>query len=557
MMFKVGLAILLVAYSLSLLANEPPLIVEQPHEFEENIKPDVDIPDSEALSTAESIDTIRVEHVQFQGGTVFDLASLAAIVQPIIGNDVTKTDLVKVLRRITQKYKEAGYPLAFALLPKQNTQDGSITITLVEGYIARSEILIEDTKVKKRVEQLAAQVHDQIPLQKATFERYASLIENIPGYTFKILVPKPKTVNGATTIRVEQVKRDRIETNVGFDYGETEDRQIVAGLRLNTVTSGADELNITTLVPNDTVDEYYALNYSRAIGMDGLQIDFDASRFTSQGNDRIFIADVPINYEENKKRDRLAIGLRYPVKLTKSEKWWLGTKLHHADEESFYKLSRQDGSGSTVDIEKALRYSAIELNSQWQKKYTRQLVSVSARLKQGLELGSNRNQFVDAAGTREGAETTHFTSWDITTMWRFLVSPQWRLQARTNLFWSDDVLPSAEQARYGGSRFARAYPDGQAQGDRGAGAEVELRYLFPVNYNLIKRLEPYILFDVAKTQLQSNDNQQELASAVIGLDVTDQKYYGIGLELAKPIGDAHYETENREPIYNLKIRWKF
>jgi len=557
MTLKLGLAMLLGAFSLSLSANEPPLIVEQPQEFEEKTTLDVDIPDPEALSTAESINLIRVDHVQFQGGTVFELASLATIVQPIIGNDVTKTDLVKVLRQITQKYKEAGYPLAFALLPKQNTQDGKITIALVEGYVARSEIVIEDAKVKNRVERIAAQLHDQIPLEKTTFERYVNLIESIPGYTFKVAVPKPKTLNGATTIRVEQVKRDRIETNIGFDYGDTEDRRIVAGLTVNTLTSAADKLSLTTLIPNDTVDEYYALNYTRAIGVEGLHFDLAANRFVSQGDDRIFIADVPINYEENKERDRFAVGLRYPLRLTKSETWWVGTKLHHLNEESLYQLSRQDGSGSTVDIEKELRYSAIELHSQWQKKYTRQLISVSARLKQGLELGSNRNQFVDAGGTREGTETTHFTTWDLTGMWRFLMSPQWRIQARANIAWSDDILPSAEQARYGGTRFSRAYPDGQAQGDRGAGAELELRYLLPVKFNLVKRLEPYLLFDAAKTELRSNGNQQELASAVIGLDVTDLKFYGIGVEIAKPLGDAHYETGNREAIYNVKVRWKF
>lgn len=557
MKLRAGLAIVLGVMSFSTFANEPPFIVEQPQEFEEKVSPDVDIPDPETLSTAANANTISVEHVQFQGGTVFDLTELASIVQPIIGKDVSKAELVKVLRQITKKYKEAGYPLSFALLPQQKTHDGRITIVLVEGYVARSEIVIEDEKVKKRVEQLAAKLHNQIPLQKDMFERYVSLIESVPGYTFKVRVPKPKTVNGATTIRVEQVDRNRIDTTIGLDDGETEDRRILAGVTVNSLTSAADKLSLTTLLPNDTVEQYYALNYTRAIGTEGLQLDISANRFESQGDDRIFVADVPINYEENKERDQFAVGVRYPLTLTKSESWWVGTKLHHLDEEGLFELSRQDGAGSRVDIEKELRYSALELHSQWQKKYTRQLVSVVAKLKQGLELGNNRNQLIDANGTRNGTETTHFTAWDMTGMWRFLVSPQWRIQARTNLFWSDDILPSAEQARYGGTRFARAYPDGQAQGDRGAAAELELRYLLPVNFNLVKRLEPYVLFDAAKTELRSNDRQQELASAVIGFDVTDQKYYGVGVEIAKPIGDAHYETGDRKAIYNLKVRWNF
>jgi hemolysin activation/secretion protein len=213
--------------------------------------------------------------------------------------------------------------------------------------------------------------------------------------------------------------------------------------------------------------------------------------------------------------------------------------------------------GETVDIEKELRYSALELHTQWQQRSSKRIIQLNAGVKQGLEIGSNRNQLTDANGTRSGTESVHFTAFNVDGAWRYLLHPRWKLQSRANIFWSDDILPSAEQVRYGDKRFGRGYPDGQAQGDRGYAAEIELRYLQLLGFELIKRMEPYLVIDAARTKLRANSNEQELSSAAIGVDITDSQYYSVGLEYAKAMGDPHFKTGDRDPIYNIRLRWQF
>ncbi len=539
-------------------AVEPPFIVDEsePEAFVED-KPDVELPQKEALSTAKHVDTVHIERIQFQGGSVFELNDLAQMVEPLIGKDVSKSDIVKVLRVITARYKEAGYALSFAFLPKQSTADGLLTIALIEGYVARSEIEISDEDVKRRIERLAAKLHNEKPLKQATFERYVSLIESTPGYKFKIRVPKPKTLGGGTTILVEEAKAEWITTSLGFDDSKEEELRLLASATLNGLTSYGDSLTVSTLLPNDTIDAYYAINYRQDIGADGLQLELSGNHFESQGDDRIFVADIPVNYQENKDRDRFKAGLKYPLYLQKNSAWWLGGNLHHLDENSIYELSRADGAGQAVEIEKELRYSAFELYSNWYKQTKRQVFRLSGGIKQGMDLGGQRNHISDASGSRKGSETTHFNALRFDATWRYLISPRWRLESKANLFWSDDILPSAEQIRYGGPRFGRGYADGQAQGDEGMAAELELRYLQPLPMALIKRLEPYVVVDAAKTRLRSNDNEQELVSAAVGVDITDGTHYNLGLEYAKPLGDVHFESGDRSPIYNVRVRWKF
>ncbi len=550
--------ILSLSLSFSSWAVEPPFIVEDPApEQLEKKEAEVDVPSGESLSTAKDVNKIRVNKVQFQGGTVFELKALAEMVRPLIGKDVSKTDIVRVLRGITQQYKDAGYALSFAFLPKQSTADGVLTIVLVEGYIARKEIVIEDEDVRARVEKLAARMEGEKPLTTATFERYVKLIESTPGYKFKIRVPKPKTIGGGTTVRVEEVSADWFDTSLGFDDSKEEELKLLPGVSFNSLTSYGDKLTLTTLVPNDTVKEYYALNYQQDIGSDGLRFELAANHFESEGDDRIFVADVPLNYEENKERDSLRAGVKYPLLLSKKSSWWVGTNLHYLDENALYELQREDGQGDAVEIEKELRYSALELHSSWTKQLTRQIFRLSGSVKQGLELGSSKNSISNANGTRSGSETIHFNTVRLDGLWRFLLSPKWRFQTKANLFWSDDILPSAEQIRYGGPRYGRGYPDGQAQGDKGIAGELELRYLQAIPMRVIKRVEPYVVVDAARTKLRASDREQELVSAAIGIDITDTNTYTVGLEYAKPLGDDHFETGDRSPIYNIKLRWQF
>ncbi len=539
-------------------AVEPPFIVDEAEqEFIEKEKTEVDLPADETLSTARQVDTVRVDKVQFQGGTVFALEELAEMVKPLIGQDVTKAEIVAVLRSITARYKEAGYALSFAFLPKQNTSSGLLTIVLVEGYITRKEIIIEDEDVKARIEKLAARMEGEKPLTTETFERYVSLIEATPGYKFKIRVPKPKTLGGGTTVRVEEVSADWFETSLGFDDSKEEELKLLPGITFNSLTEYGDKLTLTTLLPNDTVEEYYALNYQQDIGTDGLRFELSANHFESEGDDRIFVADIPLNYQENKDRDTVRAGLKYPMLLSKKSSWWIGGNLQYLDEQALYELQREDGLGNAVEIEKALRYSALELNTVWTKQLIRQIFRLSGSIKQGFELGDSKNSISDANGTRSGTETIHFNKVRLDGLWRYMITPKWRVQTKANLFWSDDILPSAEQIRYGGPRYGRGYPDGQAQGDKGMAGEFEIRYLQAIPMRVIKRIEPYIVLDAAKTKLRASDREQELISAAIGVDITDTNTYTVGLEYAKPLGDAHFETEDRSPIYNIKLRWQF
>jgi len=539
-------------------AVEPPQIVEQAgDEFVDKEEYKVDLPAQNKLSTTAYDGSIQVDSIQFQGGSVFEFTLLAEKVKPLIGQRVSKEDIVKALSSVTEMYQQAGYVLSFAFLPKQDINQGRLTISLVEGYVIKSEVVTDNEDVRKRIERFVAKIQSEKPLTKATFERYVALIERTPGYTFKVNVPKPKTVNGATTIRIEEVKSKKYDLTVGLEDSKEDEPSVLVGATMQSMTSYADKLTASMLIPNGVTDTYYHINYQQEIGSEGLIWDVSANQFESHGDDRMLLASIPIDYEASKKRERFSVGLKYPILLSAKSSWWLGSKLHHLNEKNHYELTRTDGIGHSVGIDKNLRYSAIEVNTQWMKKTRQNILVASGKVKQGIEIGNNKNEFIDANGSRQGAESTHFNLMSFNGAWRHLISPQWRLQTKGNLFLSDDVLPSSEQVRYGGQYFGRGYSDSQAPGDRGYAAEVELRYIQTLPTIFVKRIEPYILVDAARSKLESTDKHYALSSVAVGADFSDAKHYTLGFEYAKPLGDAHFEAGDRSPIYNIRVRWNF
>ena len=124
-------------------------------------------------------------------------------------------------------------------------------------------------------------------------------------------------------------------------------------------------------------------------------------------------------------------------------------------------------------------------------------------------------------------------------------------------YWSNDTLPDSERATFGGQNFGRGYPDDQGSGDKGWGLAYEVNYSYNRAGDWVRILQPYIVFDRAKTWF--NDlpvRSSDLSSAALGLRFGDNKYYNIALEAAKPMSDIALDSFNRRPRYTLSFSYQ-
>ncbi len=122
-------------------------------------------------------------------------------------------------------------------------------------------------------------------------------------------------------------------------------------------------------------------------------------------------------------------------------------------------------------------------------------------------------------------------------------------------YWSADTLPESEQAIFGGQNFARAYPDDQANGDKGWGVGYELNASFRSDSGWLKLVQPYAYVDAAKAWFNESSGRSELSSFALGVRLSDQKHYRVGLEAARPLSDPAIDTGERSMRYSLSFSY--
>ncbi|MCK2183440.1 ShlB/FhaC/HecB family hemolysin secretion/activation protein [Halomonas getboli] len=504
---------------------------------------------------------VTVSNVQIQGGSVFDLDTLSAPLQPLVGQRVRVAQLIEATEQITQRYQDAGFPLSYAYLPGNNFQNGTLTVVVVEGYIARTEIAVEDAAVAQRVRRLADRMREERPLTRETFERYTALIERIPGARLAVKAPVPRTPSGATTLRVEQRDSDRVDAGLALGGGDENDTQVIGNLAFHSHTPYAETLSFAYLLPVDNDDTFYAAQYRQELGTDGLRLNMSAQRFEGDDEQPVLVEGRPYEVDQEKVRDRYRLGLDYPLLLERRRSWTVDANLEHLDETADYRYRSE--MGPELRARQDLRYSTLELGTHYRQGNADRRLEGRAELRQGIDLGGAettteiRNVANGVSVDGEGQEELEYTRIELQGRWLEALTPNWRLSTRVAGFWSDDRLPAPERGSYGASRFARAYDDGEAEGERGYAGEVELRYRQALGVSWASHLEPYLVMDGAHTEFNDSALEYDLASVATGFELSNSRLYRVGIEYAYPIGDRPSDLDSREGRVNARLSWDF
>ena len=496
---------------------------------------------------------VPVAHIRFHGGTVFELDDLARELRPMVGRRVTVGELADAVERITRRYQEAGYPLSFAYLPADNFQDGIVTVVLVEGFVAQTELEIAREPVRRRVDRLAEQVVGERPLTRATFERYTALMGRIPGAELSVNAPVPRTPGGATTLRVEEQRTRWVTPGLTIEGDDVDDFRLLASLAFQSTTRYADQLALAALLPVDDDEAFYAAEYSQELGADGWRVSVAASRYDTEDADDLF-SDGDGAVRESRVADRYRIGLEYPLVLSARLLWAAGIEVGHHREQS-----QVDYDGQ-LELDRHLHFSAAGLDTRLMTGRDGRIVELRADVRRGVDLGDNRNDWrlVSTEGEAwfEQPEELEFLRFGLGARWVQPLGATWRFSARADGFWSGDALPSPERGNYGGTaRFGRGYSDNQAQGDYGAAGEVELRYVHGLQTRWLRSLEPYVVVDGARTRYQEREVEHELASAALGLELARGRAYRLRVEYARPVADRDAGSGQRDGRVNVRLAW--
>ena len=490
---------------------------------------------------------VTIRKLQIDGGTVYPLNDVALAFEPLIGHETNLAQLIEATRCITRRYQADGYLLSYAFLPEQRFDDGLVHVILVEGYIRDYQVQGDIGSVSSYVEKLADKLKAERPLTRKTFERYTTLMGAIPGVTLQAQVPPPGTTDGGTHMQIT-ASRKPFTTSMSLNQASRGGTQALLTATSNSQTAMGEQLSVSGLFPpGDDKEHYYRAAYSQFVNAEGTQLVLSGERYRADPGTNLQLGGG-FELKPHQAIDRFSIGLSHPMIASPTESLTLGTRFYGVDQKTRYQLV---GFPQRFDIETNLR--AVAFEGDWRKADADQLRILSAGLYQGID-GMGAKTRSDLEGLKPDLDFFRLRLSGVQSN-KLFGNVQGVLSGA--LYWSDDTLPDSERATFGGQNFGRGYPDDQGSGDKGWGMAYEVNYSYNRAGEWVRILQPYIVFDRAKTWFNDQPIKgNNLSSAAVGLRFGDAKYYNIALEAAKPMSDEALDSLNRQPRYTLSFSYQ-
>lgn len=484
---------------------------------------------------------VLVKGVRIEGDSRYPFESLAGLYAPMVGKEVPIGELIQATSKITERYQQDGYLLSYAFLPADNFRDGVIRVVIVEGYVGRVEVTGDVGPVSRLIERYAEMMGRERPLRRSTFEHYAGVIARVPGVTASVRMPPPSTTDGAAVLTVEP-DRKAFSGNVAFLRDGNEDNRLLATVSSNSQTAMGEQLSVSVLLPpGDKRDSFVRVDYEQAVGPYGTRAGVSASQFRNRKDDQITV--LGNTFDRDRKSDRYSVYVQHPIKLSSTERLFAGARLRAADTTTRFQEVR-----GLLDVEIETRVRAVDLEMDWRRTHGTATSSAQVNVSRGGEWAGAR--------TTDAMTDLDFTRVRVSASHRRPLGNDFEVVMSGVGFWSPDSLPESEQLAFGGAYFGRGYPTDQATGDRGWGGMLELNRSFPVSLPYVSTIQPYLVFDAARTRFNERPFQDgKLSSAGIGLRLSDNRAYTFSMEVAKPTGDRSIESGKRDLRYTFDFNY--
>lgn len=484
-------------------------------------------------------------HFDVTGVHALPFEDVAALLSPLSGKEISLGELVQQVDRITQLYRNRGYPLSFALVQNQSFANGLVVVTVVEGYIGTVRIEGDIGNARDRLESLAEPLKQEKPLQQATLERVLNLMRTVPGVKFTPSLDLPRRADGATELVLAASRQPVSLTGGVADLGTG--MQPLVNVATNSLTPLGEQVKLTASVPFNTDDVKYVSGEIRVpLGNDGLAVKVDGYHYDARPKDE---AIEYLGFNRRVKNNRIGIGVSYPFLLNNTRSLTGTLGVYAANSKDRYEAKTSD---RWLQQDAQVRAANLEMR----------YIQVSEAMTSDVTLAVAKG--FDTADAKKEINTNYgysavpvldldFTRYNLNAKQTFALPAQFGLTLSGAAQYSSNILPSSEQVSFGSWRYAMGYPQGEQSGDKGVGVSAEVNRRFGIGWQYLTNVQPYALIDYARTWYNNSSlqqlNQRHLSSVALGLRFTDDKYYLFDFNVAKPIGSATVNG-NRDVRFN-------
>lgn len=273
--------------------------------------------------------------------------------------ELTFNEMLTIASIITKEYRNKGYFIARAYIPKQNIQENNnlLKIMVIEGQYGKFE-LTNNSNVKDFIVQgMLDDVKNRDNIVNSnTLERSMLLINDLPGSEVMKANIKPGTEIGTSDFIIETKKSSFYNGYiVGDNYGSkyTGHNRLISGIDINSPLKLGDKLELSGLLTNGQDIENYKVGYSFPLMSNGLTSEMSYSK---TNYDLVNLGDTTPNGIYYGDTENFELGIVYPFIRSRNENLNLLTYYSIKNLKDYYS-DEITNNRETKSLKTALDYS--------------------------------------------------------------------------------------------------------------------------------------------------------------------------------------------------------
>ena len=210
-------------------------------------------------------------------------AALLQVVAPYLNRELTMAEINEAAARVTRYYRNHGYIVARAYLPRQDASDGVLEIQVALGSYGGAAVKNNSRLRKRFAEGAFRHMERSYPAVTAhTLERTMLLVREMPGGAMPNVALEPGRAPGTTDLNVElggeghRYQGYLLGDNQGSSF--TGQKRLFGALDVNSPLGIADKLSVSGMVSDGEKLHNVRVSYGLPLNYSGLRLTVAVSR---------------------------------------------------------------------------------------------------------------------------------------------------------------------------------------------------------------------------------------------------------------------------------------
>lgn len=423
---------------------------------------------------------IYIKDFYLEDKEYIDFVALEEILNLYKNKNLDMKDISELSSKISQLYKNKGYILARAYVPKQDVlkQNDVLVIKMVLGKYGKIDLknnsYVNDLRLQKTIE---TKLKKDSLVNKDGLEKTMLQIGKMPGTSFPKVTIEPGSEFGQSDFLFDIDKTKRLEgyllgDNQGSIY--TGEYRTMAGISINSPLQIADKLSLNGMLSNGAGVKNIGISYSLPIFYSGLMLDLSYNKTKTNTDIKEYSSDIQeLMNSSIGDSDIYGVKLSYPLILSQLESLDLYLNLQKIEKNNVTEYFSYDKEEIPKDL------NVARLGTNYEKFSSLFDLNLYSNLNSELSFGEVKR---DDDIKKDGDDTVgNFSKLYLEYSANLALNDKSSLIANVKLqkALANKSLDNFEQLTLSGTSGVKVYPDSEYSADSGYFLGLEYKYKLP------------------------------------------------------------------------------